>query len=232
MSLLERIAEAVAPAGKGECSEQPLAGTTTPARNRFCFDGKDWRVRYGDEDFLLDDGPGPFYIASLLDHPTRTFTATELRQARTKFCKAPAALKSLYASEEDHILDACLESGADDLGEVLDAVGVDYIRDWLRRNNDEIEAARRAGNAVAVASLQNERAKVGDYLLKSRRPGGRPVTLGDKSKADRDQVCNAINRTLRKIEEKSPPLHRHLKNALKCGPVCSYEPENVVSWNA
>jgi hypothetical protein len=60
--------------------------------------------------------------------------------------------------------------------------------------------------------------------------GGRPRIDGDPAERARKDVTMRIRAALRTIAGIDPVLARHLRNAVKTGRLCVYEPEDEVSW--
>lgn len=239
--LLDRINDKIDPmlasgmqaqeGGQGQ-ARAPVAPATTPAaQNMFRIEGNDWTARFEDKPFLLGRHVGFFYIASLLEHPNQEFSAMELRQAYNRFRKARGEIKSFYKESEDPLLEECLGSGVEDLGEVIDRIGYGNIRHKIEELGQDIDRATRSGDAAEVGRLKQQMQMLADLAHKSYQPDGKPRKLKKCTKADRDQVRNAIQRALDKIREKSPALYRHLNNSLTRGSICSYTPEKPTRWN-
>lgn len=60
--------------------------------------------------------------------------------------------------------------------------------------------------------------------------GGRARRAGSPAERARTTVTWRIRDALRRIEGVHPELARHLRNSVRTGSACSYEPETPVSW--
>lgn len=69
-----------------------------------------------------------------------------------------------------------------------------------------------------------------DQLAAAIGLGGRPRIAGDPADRARKAVTMRIRAAVRAIEAQDAALARHLRNAVRTGRLCSYEPEAPVTW--
>jgi hypothetical protein len=194
--------------------------------NIFRFSGDTWTMRYDGKLLALPKTPGLFYISFLLEQPGKSFHPAELRRAYHQF-QDPAQ----RAADDYQALEAALDEGVADLGEVVDKVGIAASYRFLHVIDQDIKEAKRHGKEAEVNLLNVRKQRVEAYLHENYRPGGKLRKLFEQSKRDRDAVRNAIERALEKIRTNSVALHRHLHNSLKYGEIFCYEPESPIRWN-
>jgi len=60
--------------------------------------------------------------------------------------------------------------------------------------------------------------------------GGRPRVRGDDVERARKAVAGRIKHAVDRIESVDAWLGRHLRNSIRTGTSCSYEPEQPVDW--
>jgi hypothetical protein len=216
-------------------ADDPLAvsPSSTKESNVFRYDVGSWTVRFGGKWFALRATCGLYYISVLLEKPSKAFSPSELLAAYTRFSKSPDKGKIEQETDDDRVLESCLGSGASDLGEVLDKVGLAAIVKKRREIEKDLQVADHKHETLEKDRLLMQKKTLEDYVLKSLQPNGQSRKLRSKIKRDRDAVRNAMDRTLEKIRLVSPVLYRHLRNTLKIKgrPSYTYEPEHPICWN-
>jgi len=61
--------------------------------------------------------------------------------------------------------------------------------------------------------------------------GGRARRLGDPAERARKTVSWRLRSTLDRIDQAHPALGRHLRQSVRMGTFCSYEPDPPVRWD-
>ena len=95
---------------------------------------------------------------------------------------------------------------------------------------DDIADARADGDAGRTGRLEDEREFLLRELSAALGLGGRSRRLGDESERARKAVTMRLRDVVARLDDPLPALARHLRAALRTGRVCSYEPEEPVSW--
>lgn len=132
---------------------------------------------------------------------------------------------------EMHALDLVNSNVSEgDTGATLDARARDEYRARLSELEADLEEAE-AGNDVARGeAITGER----EFLLREISAafglGGRARRGGDAAERARAAVAWRIRATLKKLELVHPALARHLRNSLRTGVFCSYQPEQPIDW--
>ena len=128
---------------------------------------------------------------------------------------------------------------AADAGPVDSSPGVDVLddraRNAYRRRLEELDAdineAQESADTGREARARDER----DFLLAELTAavglGGRHRRMGDEVERARKAVTMRIRHAIDRIEREHPTLGRHLSLAVRTGRVCSYEPEQPVTWS-
>lgn len=117
--------------------------------------------------------------------------------------------------------------GGDD---VLDERAKAAYRTRLTQLDEEIDAALGRGADRRAAELDQERAALIDELRRATGLGGRSRRLGDDAERARKAVRERIRDTIRRLAAVHPALADHLREAIRTGATCSYEPAEPVEW--
>jgi hypothetical protein len=117
-----------------------------------------------------------------------------------------------------------------DLGELIDARAREEYRERAEELQTEIEDARRANDPAREERARDELGAIAEALEAAYGLGGRARRAGDPAERARSAVAWRIRSALRKLEGEHDPLARHLRNAVRTGTWCVYEPETPVEW--
>jgi hypothetical protein len=112
------------------------------------------------------------------------------------------------------------------LGEVLDATA----RAAYRRRVAELDEIIDGTDPIAAERARTERDAVATELAAAVGLHG-PRMAGDPAERARKAVTMRIRAAVRTIEAVDPALARHLRNAVKTGRLCAYEPDIDVVWH-
>ena len=194
-------------------------------QNTFQLKGQIWLTGYANRESLFQDSRGMRYIHEILALTSdQCLGVTDLvsrapgRGGQVAHPdQAPAIVEALMngdlvhqsAHRPDYLLPPQVASGLQD---VLDA---------------RQEQLTRAVNGAERAELMEEIKNIGSYV-KAARSNGR---FQDRAKRDRSSVKNAIKRAIKVIAQYDQDLARHLRNCIRTGYWCSYQPERPVAWS-
>jgi tetratricopeptide (TPR) repeat protein len=123
---------------------------------------------------------------------------------------------------------AARSMGSDD---VLDERAKAAYRTRLTQLDGEIDAALGRGADRRAAELDRERAALIEELRRATGLGGRSRRLGDDAERARKAVRERIRDTIRRLAAVHPALADHLREAIRTGATCSYEPADPVDWS-
>jgi hypothetical protein len=172
--------------------------------NEFRRDGDTWLLTYDRRSCRLRDVKGLHYLAALLAQPGREVHVFEL-------------------------VGSGISGGGS--GETLDATA----KAAYRRRLDELEAeeaeAVEWGDGERASRARIETEAVTAELAAAYGLGGRPRSGADPTERARKAVANRIRDALSRIEATHPELGRHLRNSVRTGTFCSYQPERPTAWN-
>jgi len=115
--------------------------------------------------------------------------------------------------------------------EVLDERAKAAYRTRLTQLDEDIDAALARGADGRAAELDQERAALIDELRRAAGLGGRSRRLGDDAERARKAVRERIRDTIRRLDAVHPALAAHLREAIRTGATCSYEPADSVTWS-
>jgi hypothetical protein len=205
--VLARLAEDT-PGGRS--TPAPTGPVPTSPAYEFRRDGAVWRLTYQGATVHLPDAKGLHDLRMLLGRPGVDVPAVELLD--------PAAGPELAAARR---------MGGD---EVLDEEARNRYRQHLTRLDDEIDRAAGRGDASKVAALDAERGALIAQLRSAAGLAGRTRRLGDEAERARKTVTARIRDTLRRLDERHPPLAEHLRETVSTGAACRYLPAAPVPW--
>jgi len=158
------------------------------------------------------------------------FAGTEVQMPHLKGFADLAALLA-NPGQEIHCLDLAGNGArSGDLGEVIDARAREQYRVRAHELQAEIEDARRANDPAREERARDELGEIAEALEAAYGLGGRVRKAGDPAERARTAVAWRIRSALGKLEPEHGQLARHLRNAVRTGTWCVYEPETPVNW--
>jgi len=113
---------------------------------------------------------------------------------------------------------------------VVDARAREQYRVRAEELQAEIEDARRAHDPVREEQARDELGEIAEALEAAYGLGGRVRRAGDPAERARTTVAWRIRSALSKLEGEHDQLARHLRNAVRTGTWCVYQPEAPVRW--
>jgi tetratricopeptide (TPR) repeat protein len=186
--------------------------------NRFVKRGGHWEVVYRGDRIELPDTKGLDYIARLVESPHREFHVLELA--------APSA-----GPDDLRASDAGMRVGrGGDAGEVLDARALEGYRRRLRDLAAERAACERDRDAGRLAAIDEEVGFLERELAAAGGLRGRPRRAANSVERARKAVYNRIRAALHSLQASHPKLAHHLERSIRTGTLCSYRPEQDISW--
>ncbi|HEY7009628.1 MAG TPA: AAA family ATPase [Jatrophihabitantaceae bacterium] len=187
----------------------PTRAISEPGVGRLHRDGMVWSIEWQGRRSVVPDAKGLHDLAVLLPRPGQAVPALELVAAAGG---PPAA------------------ATGNDLGPVLDATARTAYRRRLAELDRELDEADADADLGRAERLRAERAMLVRELSAAFGLGGRARVAGDPAERARKAVTMRIRAAIRSIEAHDEGLARHLRNAVRTGRLCSYEPETPVSW--
>jgi hypothetical protein len=175
-------------------------------------DGRVWRLRWQGRASAVPDAKGMRDLAILLSRPDRPVAALDLVRA-----DIGAAAGGPEATDGG-------------LGPVLDATARQAYRARLAALDSQIEAIETTTDDGQLERLRGERDAIAGELAGALGLGGRPRIAGDPVDRARKAVTMRLRSAIQAIEVADPVLARHLRNAVKTGRFCTYQPDSTVTW--
>jgi hypothetical protein len=157
----------------------------------------------------VPDSKGIRDLAVLLAHPGQPVPAVELVEVAGG---PPAA------------------AAGGSLGPVIDATARRAYQRRLAELEAELTEAEEYADLGHVERLRAERSMLAAELAGALGLGGRARFAGDPAERARKAVTMRIRAAISTVAEQDDALARHLRNAVRTGRLCSYEPEEPVSW--
>jgi hypothetical protein len=186
---------------------RPGAGAVRAGQLR--LEGQLWHLTWEERDSVVRDAKGMRDLAQLLSQPRRPVSALDL----VEVAGGPAAA-----------------SAGSDLGPVLDSTARRAYKARLVELEEEIAQAESDADLGHVERLRAERSMIAEELAGALGLGGRPRVAGDPVERARKAVTMRIRAAVKAIESVDPVLAQHLRNSVKTGRFCVYEPELDARW--
>ena len=171
--------------------------------------GQVWLVEWRGRRSTVPDCKGIRDLAVLLARPGQPVPALELVEAAGG---PPAA------------------AAGGSLGPVLDATARRAYQQRLADLAGELAEAEANADLGHVERLRAERSMLADELAGALGLGGRARFAGDPAERARKAVTMRIRAAISTIAAQDDALARHLRNTIRTGRLCSYQPEEAVSW--
>jgi hypothetical protein len=116
------------------------------------------------------------------------------------------------------------------LGPILDATARRAYQRRLADLESELAEAEENADLGRMQRLRAERSMLAGELAAALGLGGRTRFAGDPAERARKAVTMRIRAAIVAIAGQDDVLARHLSNAIRTGRLCSYQPEEDVSW--
>jgi hypothetical protein len=188
---------------------QAQAADTADGVGRLQRSGQIWLVEWRGRHSTARDSKGLRDLAVLLARPGQPVPALELVEAAGG---PPAAA-----------------AGAS-LGPVLDETARRAYRQRLADLAGELAEAEAHADLGRLERLQAERSMLANELASALGLGGRARFAGDPAERARKAVTMRIRAAITAIAAQDGALARHLRNTIRTGRLCSYQPEGTVRW--
>jgi ElaB/YqjD/DUF883 family membrane-anchored ribosome-binding protein len=184
-----------------------LAGTTSAAppspyaaaRFELAREGDVWII-VADTTFRLRDSRGLRILAQLVSQPGRDFHVTDLM--------APPG-------ESGHV---------EDSGDALDVQAIAAYKRRLEDLRDAEAEATAHNDSARAARAREELEAITDELAQGVGLGGRARKASSTAEKARVNVRQRLQDALARIAQHSPALAKHLRQALRTGTFCRYDP--------
>jgi hypothetical protein len=183
----------------------------TSERGELRREGQVWVLGWRGGHCVVPDSKGMRDLAVLLMRPGQVVPALELVEAAGG---APAAA-----------------AGAS-LGPVLDDRARRAYRQRLVELEGDLYEAEADADLGRVEQLRAERSMVADELARALGLGGRARIAGDPAERARKAVTMRIRAAIDVIGRNDDVLARHLRNTVRTGRLCTYQPEDAVRWQS
>ena len=94
----------------------------------------------------------------------------------------------------------------------------------------DLAEAEENADLGRLERLRAERSMLAAELAGALGLGGRARFAGDPGERARKAVTMRIRAAISAVAEQDDALARHLRNAIRTGRLCSYQPEETVRW--
>jgi hypothetical protein len=209
LARLDALEAAPPPAQPADPAARVATVNTPDTGGRLQRSGPVWLVEWRGRRCTVPDSKGIRDLAVLLAHPGQPVPALELVEVAGG---PPAAA-----------------AGAS-LGPVIDATARRAYQRRLAELDEELTEAEEYADLGHVERLRAERSMLATELAGALGLGGRARFAGDPAERARKAVTMRIRAAISAVAEQDDALARHLRNAVRTGRLCSYQPEEPVSW--
>lgn len=178
---------------------------------KFRRKGQVWSVRFaGGDEWVMLPSRGAAYLHVMLSNAGKQFSVVDVVCQVTRMPK-------------EYILG--------DSGDVTDNEAAAVYRARCRELAEEIEAARRDNNNVALKVAEDELHQLLEHMGKDKGFRGQIRKHGGDREKVRKAYLAAMVRMRKVIAQYDPPLAEHLKSHLKGGWNPTYVPPDGVQWS-
>lgn len=216
------LLDGIAGAGDQHPGDRETAGQDTDGENQVGREGDYWAVTFAGRTVRIQDLKGVRYLRHLLADPGREFHVLDL-----------VNLERGSPADRDHAARALDSDTTDDIGLVMldDQARTAYKR-RLDEIDDDIDEARAAGDTERAAQAEHEREFLTRELSRAFGLGGRNRKSGAASERARAATTRALRTAVARISEHHPVLGDHLRQSLRTGTYCSYQPDarSPIEW--
>jgi len=193
-------------------------------KNTFHLKGQIWRTVYGNRECLFQDSRGMRYIHELLAlKPGQRIPSSHLVSYAIGQCPHTGSPEEMRAVIEALIKGDLAELATHRPDRIVPAEVIQSLRAAIQAKTEELE---RTANPAARAELAEEIKNIESCL----RMAETNARFSDRSTRDRSSVKNAIKRAIKAVAEHDPDFARHLRNSIRTGYSCSYQPEKPIEW--
>ncbi|MCC6997478.1 MAG: AAA family ATPase [Deltaproteobacteria bacterium] len=198
--LLQRI-ERDRDADLGEPRPRSTSAAPAPPPPSFVLrrDGALWTIS-ADHTFHLKDSRGLQILAQLVARPGVDHHVTDL-----------------VARPGDPAL-------LEDAGDVIDARAIAAYRDRLDDLREVVSEAESHGDLARAARAREELDAIATELARGVGLGGRPRKAASSAERARINVRQRVQDAIARIAEHSPALGKHLRQTIRTGSFCRYDP--------
>ena len=204
MGLRHRVEEVHRLGASGSAPDQRV--DDAPEETVFRRSGEVWEVAFRGRRSTVRDSKGMRDLAVLLARPGTEVHALDL------------------------VSDARSVRHEGDLGEALDETARAAYRRRIGELDQAIADAEDLGHADAADRARAEREAIVAELTRAYGLGGRPRRVGDPAERARTSVTWRIRDAIGRVERVHPELGAHLRNAVRTGTYCRYDPEVPPGW--
>jgi hypothetical protein len=194
-------------------------------KNTFQLRGQIWHTDYSSKECFFQDSRGLRYIHELL-----ALKSSERLGVTDLVSRAPGRGGPVASPEQVSAIVEALTNGdlvhqsAHCPDYLLSPGAMIAVQDVLDAKREQLTDA---ANGAERAELLDEINKLRAYLKEARSH----IRFEDRAKRDRSSVKNAIKRAIKVIAQHNQDLARHLRNSIRTGYSCSYQPERSVAWS-
>jgi tetratricopeptide (TPR) repeat protein len=178
---------------------EPSVSAPTTARFELIKEGELWTIR-ADTTFRLRDTRGLSILEKLVTHPGREFHVTDL--------VAPAGERGLL----------------EDAGDALDAQAIAAYKHRLEDLREAETEATEHNDLARAAAARAEIDALANELARGVGLGGHARKASSTTEKARVNVRQRLLDAMTRIAEHSPALGKHLRQAIRTGTFCSYDP--------
>ena len=207
------------------------AGPTDKSESIFQKEAGIWQLTFAGKTVYVSNGIGLDYVAYLLANPRRGVGVMSLYRAvatERQECQTAVPLFDIAKKDKGR---ARKTSSTEETNAVADRSAITECERRLYETINEIEKAEQNKDKARALSLKKVRDELLDYLKACTGHNGHLRRISDVREKTRKSVSNAIARSISKVFAKHRKLARHLRNSIRTGYECTYDPEENIEWS-
>lgn len=188
------------------------AGERDSRKPRLVKERRYWHVEFDGEKAIVDDLKGMSMLTRLLKAPGHEFRALDLMSGGSTGTKTAPEDGLSIAALPDSLID----------NEAKRSIRARALMLQLELDNG-VSGSRRE-------EIRDELEQLTSYLTQAKGLGANSRRFPDDEERARTAVRKALGITLKRIEIAHPTLHQHLRDSLRTGHLCVYDPRPVLQW--
>lgn len=174
----------------------------TSYQNEFRKENDIWEVSFMGQSAMLAEVKGYYDLLTLL-----------LRQGEEIHCSELMGSESTFNEEK-----------------AFDQEAKNSYKKRIQSLQEEMADAESMQHYEQAEKISHELDQLIEHLAQATGMGGRTRKINSNVERSRAAVTLRIRSAIKKITQAHPDLGKHLKNAVKTGTFCSYQPEQEMNW--
>ena len=197
--------------------------------SEFRLSGEFWTITYEGTTARFKDSKGLRYVAILITRRNEKVFVRDLLEAVDGVGEVNVEGKLLSKMNDSEL--ECHGLSVTRLGNAVEVLDDNGRKLYEKELTDLERRMAETNDPSAQVELAEERDTLKRQYAAAAGRTRNPRMFQNPIERMRKSVSNRIAAAVAKINKSLPPLGRHLKNSLRTGMFCSYQPDKDVHWN-